>query len=363
MAYDKHRPGKGGPRGGRSTDFKGGFAQNRGARPQGGRPFDRDARPQGGRPFDRDARPQGGRPFDRDERPRPRYDGPGPRRAQPPRYAVPPSTQVYDAPAQPEAALPPEAAPRSFEPAHPEMPENLLVGRNPIREALKAGRPIEKLLVASGELTGSAREIVAMAREQRVVVQYVDRVRLDQVYPNHQGMLAYASAAEYASVEEILELAKARDEDAFVVVLDGLTDPHNLGAIIRSAECMGAHGVIIPERRSAGLNPAAVKASAGALSHIKVARVVNLTRTLNELKEKGLWITGAVTDGAPVADVGLNGPIALVIGSEGEGISQLCLRQCDQRVKLPLYGQIESLNASVAAGILLYEIAKARHGA
>ena len=251
----------------------------------------------------------------------------------------------------------------SYEIMQPEMPENLLVGRNPIREALRAGVSIEKMLVTNGELVGSAREIVAMARDAGVIIQYVDRVRLDAIYPHHQGMLAFASAAEYAELEDILALAQSKGEQPFVVVLDGITDPHNLGAIIRSAECMGAHGVIIPERRSAGLNPAAVKASAGALSHVKVARVTNLTRALETLKEKGLWVTGAVMSGRPVDQCNLSGPIALVIGSEGEGISPLVTRQCDQLVALTMYGQIESLNASVAAGILLNEIAKARHGA
>ncbi len=354
-----------------------------GDRPQYGRPAGQGDRPQYGRPAGQGDRPQYGRPAGHGDRPYARFDSgkkpqygrrfeksgeetrpeSAPRRATPPRYAVPPATRVE--PADRASAAPASApdAPNFFENQAPEVPENLLVGRNPIREALKAHQSIEKLLVTNGELTGSAREIVAMAREQHVVIQYVERARLDQVYPNHQGMLAYASAAEYASIEDILELAESKDEDAFVVVLDGVTDPHNLGAIIRSAECMGAHGVIIPERRSAGLNPAAVKAAAGALSHVKVARVINLTRTLNELKEKGLWITGAVTDGANVDQVNLQGPIALVIGSEGEGISPLVEKQCDNRVKLPMYGKIESLNASVAAGILLYEIARARHGA
>ena len=243
----------------------------------------------------------------------------------------------------------------------PELAENLLVGRNPIREALKAGRPMEKLLVADGDLTGSAREIIAMARERHVIVQYVDRSRLDQICKGHQGMAAWTSAAEYASVEDILALAAERDEAPMVVVLDGITDPHNLGAIIRTAECMGAHGVIVPERRAAGLVPAAVKAAAGALSYIKVARVVNLARTLESLKEEGLWIAGAVTDAPDVREADLSGPLALVIGSEGSGISALVRQKCDLLVSLPMYGQIQSLNASVAAGILLSEIARSRH--
>jgi len=240
--------------------------------------------------------------------------------------------------------------------------DNLLVGRNPIREALKAGVPIEKMLVAQGELSGSARELVAKAREAGIVVQFVDRARLDAVYSNHQGMLAYASAAAYSTVEDILALAAKRDEAPFVVVLDGVTDPHNLGAIIRSAECCGAHGVIVPERRAAGLNPAAVKASAGALSYLPVARVGNLSRTLAELKEKGLWVIGCDMSGGDIRKSDLTGPVALVVGSEGEGISHLVLEGCDKVVSIPLKGQIASLNASVAAGIALYEVMRTRSG-
>ncbi|HIS00813.1 MAG TPA: 23S rRNA (guanosine(2251)-2'-O)-methyltransferase RlmB [Candidatus Excrementavichristensenella intestinipullorum] len=280
-----------------------------------------------------------------------------PRRAAPPRGPIPPARQVEP----PRPIEPSRAAFDALSPEEEERPENLLVGRNPIREALKADRPIEKMLVAQGDLTGSAREIIAMARERRVVIQYVDRSRLDQVCKGHQGMLAFASAAAYSTLEDILALAAQRDEDPLVVVLDGVTDPHNLGAIIRSCECMGAHGVIVPERRAAGLGPAAVKASAGALSYIKVARVVNLARTLDELKRAGLWVTGAAVDGADAAQVSLTGPAALVIGSEGEGLSHLVRQKCDQLVRLPMYGHIQSLNASVAAGILLYEAARARH--
>ena len=251
-------------------------------------------------------------------------------------------------------------------PASPEVEaaemDNLLVGRNPIREALKAGQPIEKMLVAQGELSGSARELVAKAREAGIVVQFVERARLDAVYPNHQGMLAYASAAAYSSVEAILEKAAEKDEAPFIVVLDGVTDPHNLGAVIRSAECCGAHGVIVPERRSAGLNPAAVKASAGALSYLPVARVGNLSRTLAELKEKGLWVIGCDMSGGDIRESDLTGPAVVVIGSEGEGISRLVLEGCDKVVSIPLKGQIGSLNASVAAGIALYEVMRARGG-
>ena len=245
-------------------------------------------------------------------------------------------------------------------PVQQEEENNLLVGRNPIREALKSGRDIEKLLVARGELIGSAREIVAMAREQKIIVQEVDRVRLDAMAPNHQGLIAVASAYSYKTVEDMLELAKSRGEQPFLVILDGVTDPHNLGAIIRSAECAGAHGVIIPERRAVGLTPSAVKASAGAVEYIPVAREVNLTRTIERLKKEGIWIYGAAMNGEDYRKVDFSGPAALVIGSEGEGMSRLVSENCDKIISLPMKGQIDSLNASVAAGILLYAMMGSR---
>ena len=242
-----------------------------------------------------------------------------------------------------------------------ELPENLLVGRNPIREALKNGRPMEKLMVMKGDLSSAAREIVRMAREAGVVVQEVDKVRLDAVYPHHQGLLAYLSSAGYSEVSDIFALARERNEDPFIICLDGITDPHNLGAIIRSAECAGAHGVIIPERRSAGLNPACVKAAAGALEYMPVARVTNLSRTIEELKEQGVWVYAADMGGENVYAADLSGPAAIVIGAEGEGVSHLVLEKCDKVLSLPMYGRIQSLNASVAAGLMLYEFAKRRH--
>ena len=241
-------------------------------------------------------------------------------------------------------------------------PENLLVGRNPIREALKSHAPLEKLLVAEGDLSGAARDIVRMAREAGVVVQFVERYRLDQIYPAHQGLLAFRSARAYATIEDILARARERGEEPLVVVLDQVTDPHNLGAIIRSSECAGAHGVIIPERRAAGLTPACEKAAAGALAHLPVARVKNLNRALEELKRAGLWIVAAALEGENALTADLSGPLALVIGSEGEGISRLTLSLCDRRVTLPMLGKISSLNASVAAGVLLFQVVRARGG-
>ncbi len=238
-------------------------------------------------------------------------------------------------------------------------PEQIICGRNPIREALRAGRPIEKLLAAS-ELSGSAREIVKMAKDAGAVVQIVDRARLDQIYPAHQGLLAYVAAVKYSSVEEMLALAKEKGEDPFLILLDGITDPHNLGAIIRSAECAGAHGVIIPERRASGLTATVAKAAAGALESMKIARVVNLNRTIDELKEKGVWIIGTSMDGENAFHADLTGPVGLVIGSEGEGISRLTMEKCDRMLTLPMKGKIESLNASVAAGVLMYAVLGAR---
>jgi len=241
-------------------------------------------------------------------------------------------------------------------------PENMLAGRNPIREAIKAGRDIEKLMVARGDLSGSAREIVAKAREAGIVVQEVDRARLDALYKGHQGMIAFVSAASYAELDDVFAAAAERGEEPFVIVLDGITDPHNLGAIIRTAECAGAHGVIIPERRSVGLTPAAVKASAGACEYMNVVRVTNINRTLETLKERGLWVVGATMDGEDALKADLTGPMALVIGAEGEGIAELTLRKCDLRLSLPMAGHIDSLNASVAAGVMMYAVMNARRG-
>jgi len=271
------------------------------------------------------------------------------------------------APSEPKPA--PSFRDHEFKPSAPapvsiqetiEVNENLLAGRNPIREALRAGRDIEKLMVQKGELTGSAREIVQMAREQHIVVQEVEKTRLDELARNHQGLIAFASAYKYSTVEAMLAEAEKKGEDPFLILLDGVTDPHNLGAIIRSAECVGAHGVIVPERRSVGLTTAAVKASAGAIEHMKVARVVNLNRTIEELKARNVWTYALTMDGADYERVNFKGGVALVVGSEGEGISRLVLENCDQKVSLPMAGHIDSLNASVAAGIVMYRVLSTR---
>ena len=284
------------------------------------------------------------KPFeDRPQRPygeKPAFGGPRPER----RDSRP------ERPVRQERPAPAPMTPPTEEP----MENNLLVGRNPIREALRAGRDIEKLLVARGELIGSACEIVAMAREAKIVVQEVDRVRLDQMAPNHQGLIAVASAYAYKTVDDMLALAKARGEDPLLVILDGVTDPHNLGAIIRSAECAGAHGVIIPERRAVGLTPAAVKASAGAVEYLPVARVTNLGNTIEALKERNIWVYAADMDGEDLNNVSFSRRSAIVMGAEGEGVHNLVKKNTDYTVRIPMCGHVDSLNVSVAAGIILY---------
>ena len=257
------------------------------------------------------------------------------------------------------------AAPRPQKPAFEQPsfnaePENLISGRNPIREAIKAGRVIEKILVAKGDLSATAREIVQMAREAHIPVQTVERTRLDEITRNHQGMLAFASAYRYYDVEDMLEEAREKGQQPFLIVLDSVTDPQNLGAIIRTAACVGAHGVIVPQRRAVGLTPSAVKASAGAIERIKVARVGNLSRTLEMLKNEGIWLYAADMSGEDYRKTDFSGAVALVISSEGEGVSRLTMENCDFRVKLPMTGVVDSLNASVAAGVLMYAVYSTR---
>ena len=236
----------------------------------------------------------------------------------------------------------------------------ILTGRNPIREALKNHRDLEKLLVQKGELSGSAREIVQKAKEQKVLVQVVEKSRLDEIAPHHQGLIAFASAYQYSTVEEILASARDKGEDPFVILLDGITDPHNLGAIMRTAECAGVHGIIVPQHHSAGLSPAAIKASAGAVEYVKVARVTNLSRTLEMLRNENIWAYAVTMNGTDYRKTDFRGGVALVIGAEEDGISRLVLEKCDYAVSLPMTGKIESLNASVAAGIVMYRVLEGR---
>lgn len=240
--------------------------------------------------------------------------------------------------------------------------ENQLEGRNAILEVLRSGRDIEKIMVARGNVEGTIKRIVAMAAEKGVVIQEVSRQKLDEISQtkNHQGVIAIVSAHNYVEVDDILAVAKERQEDPFLLLLDGITDPHNLGAILRTAECAGMHGVVIPKRRSVGLNATVGKTSAGALEYMPVARVTNIVKTMEYLKKQGLWIACADMKGLDHFDTNMKGALALVIGSEGDGVSRLVKENCDFTVSIPMYGKISSLNASVAAGLLMYEVVRQR---
>ena len=243
--------------------------------------------------------------------------------------------------------------------------ENQLEGRNALTEALRAGRTIDKVFIAAGETDRGLQRLAAQAKEAGAVVVTVDRRKLNMMSTTgaHQGVIAYAAAREYATIDDILQVACDRGEAPLIVICDGLSDPHNLGAILRSAECAGAHGVIIPKRRSVGLTATVAKTSAGAVEYMKVAKVTNLTAAIGELKEKGVWIFGTAAEGAiPMYQADLKGPAALVIGSEGDGMGQLVRKSCDVTVSIPLKGSITSLNASAAASILLYEAVRQRLG-
>lgn len=240
--------------------------------------------------------------------------------------------------------------------------ENIIEGRNAVLEAFRAGKPIDKLFVLDGCQDGPVRTIVREAKRHDTLLQFVSKERLGQmsVTGKHQGVVAFVAAYEYSQVEDMLELAKERGEDPFLILLDNIEDPHNLGAIIRTANLAGAHGVIIPKRRAAGLTATVAKTSAGALNYTPVAKVTNLKKTMEELKEKGLWFICADMDGQQMYQLDLKGPIGLVIGSEGEGVSRLVKETCDFTAAIPMKGDIDSLNASVAAGVLAYEIVRQR---
>ena len=249
--------------------------------------------------------------------------------------------------------------------AAPEEVEGQLEGRNAVTEALRAGRTIDKVFVADGDTDRGLQRLAAQAKEAGAVIVPVDRRKLDTMSftRSHQGIIALVAAHEYATIDEILEEAEARGEKALIVICDELSDPHNLGAIMRSAECAGAHGVIIPKRRSVGLTATVAKSSAGAVEYMKVARVTNINNAINELKEKGVWVFGTAAEGSiPMYKADLTGHTAIVIGNEGEGMSQLVRKNCDVMVHIPMKGRISSLNASAAASILLYEAVRQRIG-
>ncbi|MBP5305613.1 MAG: 23S rRNA (guanosine(2251)-2'-O)-methyltransferase RlmB [Lachnospiraceae bacterium] len=240
--------------------------------------------------------------------------------------------------------------------------ELTIEGRNAVLESLKSGKPVDKLLVQEGAGEGSVNTILREAKKAGVVIEYVPKERLDAMSKTgrHQGVIASCAAYEYAEVEDILAAAKEKNEDPFIVVLDGIEDPHNLGAIIRTAHQAGAHGIIIPKRRAVGLTATVAKTSAGAINYLPVAKVTNISQTIEELKKEGIWFACADMDGEVMYRANLKGPIGIVIGNEGEGVSRLVKEKCDFTVSIPMKGQIDSLNASVAAGVLTYEIVRQR---
>ena len=259
----------------------------------------------------------------------------------------------------------PRRADRFAERPQVEEVEGQLEGRNAITEALKSGRTIDKVFVAAGDTDRGLQRLAAEAKEAGAVVVPVDRRKLDQMSTtrSHQGIIALAAAHDYYTIDDLLEEAASRGETPLLVICDELSDPHNLGAIMRSAECAGAHGVIIPKRRSVGLTATVAKASAGAMEYMKVARVTNINSAIADLKEKGVWIFGAAGEGSvPMYKADLTVPAAIIIGNEGDGLSQLVRKNCDMLVHIPMKGRISSLNASAAASILLYEAVRQRLG-
>lgn len=248
------------------------------------------------------------------------------------------------------------------QPASPH--HDVIIGRIAVQEAIRSGRPIDQILVARGNRSGSLGAILAAAKQKEIPVKDVDPRKLDSLSQNqnHQGIVAFACVRDYASLEDLFALAQQRGEPPFFLIADNLQDPHNLGAILRTAECTGAHGVIIPRRRAVGLTFAVGKASAGAVEYVPVARVANLAAAISELKQRGVWIYAADFDGQPWCQLDYTGPCAFVIGNEGQGVSPLIRQKADFVVSLPMSGHIQSLNASVASGVLCYEVARQRLG-
>ena len=244
------------------------------------------------------------------------------------------------------------------------MNSQQIEGRNAVMEAFRSGKPIDKVYILDGCQDGPIRSIVREAKKHDTILNFVTKERLNQISETgrHQGVIAQAAAYEYAQVEDMLELAKQKGEDPFLILLDNIEDPHNLGAIIRTANLAGAHGVIIPKHRAAGLTATVAKTSAGALNYTPVAKVTNLVKTMEELKEKGLWFVCADMDGEPMYHLNLTGPIGLVIGNEGNGLTAETAKLADTYIRIPMGGQLESLNAAMAAGILMYEASRQRRG-
>ena len=243
--------------------------------------------------------------------------------------------------------------------------EEIVYGRNAVTEAIKSGMPINKVIISSGEISGSLKAIMALVKEKHLVYQFVEKNKLNEITgtKNHQGVALYTSPAEYCEVEDILQKAKDANEAPFVIILDEIQDPHNFGAIIRTADAVGAHGIIIPKRRSVQLTGTVAKTSAGASAHVPIARVSNIPATIDQLKDAGLWIAGTdLTGTVPFYKADFKGPIGIVIGSEGHGMGNLVTKKCDFIVTIPMKGEVSSLNASVAAGVVLYEVFKGRLG-
>ncbi len=264
-----------------------------------------------------------------------------------------------------------QSRPAAFDPDREEPAarggeDELIAGKHPVLEAMRAGRALNKIFLFKDAQRHLVQPIMDEAKARGVVVQTVDRRKLDQLAPDmqHQGVVAQAAPIAYAEVEDLLARAAERGEAPFIVLLDEIEDPHNLGSILRTADCTGAHGVIVPKRRSAGLTAVVAKTSAGAVEYVPVARVANLVQTMEKLKEAGLWIAGADA-GAPESfhETKLTGPLAVVIGSEGKGLSRLVREKCDFILSLPMFGHVNSLNASVAAGVIMYEVVRQRHAA
>lgn len=251
---------------------------------------------------------------------------------------------------------------RMVTPGENEADRDKIAGRNAVMEAIKSGREIDRILVAKG-CTGLGK-LYAVAKDAGIPVKEVAPIKIDEEAAglNAQGVLAFAAAHDFASIDDIFRKAEEKGEPPFIILCDGLEDGHNLGAVIRSAECCGAHGVVIPQRRSVGLNYVVGKTSAGALEYVPVARVTNMVRTIEQLKERGVWVYGMDMDGAPVWQQDMKGPVALVVGAEGKGVSRLVKDKCDFVISLPMCGHIESLNASVASSVIMYEVTRQRLG-
>ena len=249
-----------------------------------------------------------------------------------------------------------------MEEARQRINESIIEGRNAVIEAFRSGRPIDKVYIQDGCQDGPILTIKREARKKDVLIKYAAKERLDQMSETgkHQGVIACAAAYEYADIDDLFKLAQQKDEPPFFILLDNIEDPHNLGAIIRTANLAGAHGVIIPKNRAAGLTAVVARTSAGALNYTPVVKVTNLAKTIEELKEKGLWFVCADMEGTVLYQLDLKGPIGLVIGSEGEGVGRLVKEKCDLTAAIPMKGDIDSLNASVAAGVLAYEIVRQR---